>query len=49
MPLSPEEEASAGRRRVLTNIAVVIGMVIGQVAYTALMRFLALWVAGMRS
>jgi Zn-dependent protease len=48
VPLSPEEEASAGRRRATRKVGTVIGTVVGLVAYTALMTFLALLAAGMR-
>ena len=48
VPLSPEEEASAGRRRVFKVVGIVIGAVVGLAVYTALMTFLALLAAGMR-
>ena len=48
MPLSPDEEASAGRRRVFKKAGIVVGAAVGLVAYTALMTFLALLAAGMR-
>ena len=47
-PLSPEEEATASRRRVWKIIGVAAGTVVGLVVYTALMTFLALLAAGMR-
>jgi len=47
-PPSPEEEATASRRRVWKIVGIVAGAVAGFVAYTALMTFLALLAAGMR-
>jgi Zn-dependent protease len=47
-PLSPEEEAAASRRRVWKIVGISVGVVVGLVAYTALMTFLALLAAGMR-
>ncbi len=41
--------AISNRRCVLTDIVVMVGMTVGLVAYTALMTFLALWAAEMRS
>jgi hypothetical protein len=46
MPLSSEEEASP-IAAACSNTAVVVGTVVGLVAYTALMTFLAPLVAGM--
>ena len=48
VPPSPAEEASADRRRSLKIVGIVVGAVIGLVAYMALMTFLALLAAGMR-
>ena len=42
VPLSPEEEASAGRRRAFKIAGIVAGAAAGLAAYTALMTFLAL-------
>jgi Zn-dependent protease len=47
-PQSPEEEASASRRRVLKIVGVAVGVLVGVIAYMALMMFLALLAAGMR-
>jgi Zn-dependent protease len=47
-PPSPEEEASAGRRRVFKIAGIAIGVAVGLAAYMVLMTFLALWAAGMR-
>jgi len=48
VPLSPDEEASAGRRRVFKIVGIVASSAVGLVAYMVLMTFLALWAAGMR-
>ena len=47
MPLSPDEEASAARRRVFRIVGIVIGAAVGLAAYMALMTFLALLAVGM--
>jgi len=47
-PLSPEEEATATRRRVWKIVGIAAGVIVGLVAYTALMTFLALLAAGMK-
>lgn len=46
--LSPEEEATTRRRRVFKIVGIAVGAVVGLIAYTALMTFLALLAAGMR-
>jgi len=48
VPLAPDEEAAVGRRRVWKVIGIAVGAVVGLVAYTVLMTFLALLAAGMR-
>ena len=48
MPLSPDEEMAASRRRVLRIVGIVVGAIVGLAVYMVLMTFLALLAAGMK-